>query len=43
MSVVGGNPANKEIWIIADSNGFSPGGKTVFIRLEPAGTPKLAA
>lgn len=41
LSVVGGNPANKELWIIADGNGFDPAGKTVFIRLEPVGTIKL--
>jgi hypothetical protein len=40
LAVVGGNPASKELWIIADSNGFAGGGKTVFLRLEPVGTIK---
>lgn len=43
LSVVGGNPAAKELWIIADGNGFDPAGKAVFIRLEPIGTTNLAA
>ena len=34
LNVVGSESAAGELWVIADSNGFAPAGKTVFIRLE---------
>lgn len=32
FAVVAGDPASGELWVIADSNGFAPAGKTAFLR-----------